>query len=560
MPWKITLLNLMNSIRSACRPSVNNIKAQLREMPSEQEVVEAIDFTNMPDKSDVETLFGRLENGDRLSDFSKVGSLAFQVPANLFTIDMYPLPESDDLDVDRSLEIQNALQTLQSMPLIDGSGLRGQLRFHPGQYRIDCQGFDITESGIVISGSLDDRGDPLSRLICYCKDSGTLFRIQGKQPAGQINKPANRFAAQFHPQDATRRVPVNSKCLYVPLKSPSGRQLSIGDSVRVVRCGNQQWITKIGMDQVPPRPDNGERNAWQAPFDIVYDRNVIDISQCDQDSATVMVTLDHGVPSPIEERYGGGYIYQFDASHLLSHIVIQNLTLECSVDPVKQAKTKTISVCVCEDHLDRAVTIDCAQHCIISNVTSTGFGNHSWVKNTARYVSIRDCKYLEPAAKVEGAKRYGWLVSGQMVLVSHCFASKARHALITDNKTAGPVVFHKCISVEDLTTSETHQKWATGVLFDNCRAQISVQNRLWMGTAHGWSGAFCVCWNCEGSITVQSPPCAWNYVIGQRGQSIVGKVHFPQFGNGQQCFLWEDTWGNRTEIPSSLFLYQSKFR
>jgi hypothetical protein len=127
-----------------------------------------------------------------------------------------------------------------------------------------------------------------------------------------------------------------------------------------------------------------------------------------------------------------------------------------------------------------------------------------------------------------------------MNLVQRCTAEQARHAFVTDARTAGPNVFHDCAASECLGCAETHHRWASGVLFDNVRAPVAIQNRSWMGSGHGWSGANCLVWNCRGDVIVQQPPTAWNFAVGLRTDMTRGKASFPA-ADDELGYIWRDT-------------------
>jgi hypothetical protein len=71
--------------------------------------------------------------------------------------------------------------------------------------------------------------------------------------------------------------------------------------------------------------------------------------------------------------------------------------------------------------------------------------------------------------------------------------------------------------------AEAHQRWSTGMLYDNCRAPeggIELRNRGAMGSGHGWSMGWGVVWNSEAAdYIVQNPPGALNWLIGSIGES-----------------------------------------
>jgi hypothetical protein len=79
-------------------------------------------------------------------------------------------------------------------------------------------------------------------------------------------------------------------------------------------------------------------------------------------------------------------------------------------------------------------------------------------------------------------------------------------------------------STKDYNTSEPHHRWSVGGLFDSVKGLISIRDRAWLGSGHGWSGANYVTWNTEGDLTSQQPPTAQNYAIGHVGPKVPGLV------------------------------------
>jgi hypothetical protein len=66
--------------------------------------------------------------------------------------------------------------------------------------------------------------------------------------------------------------------------------------------------------------------------------------------------------------------------------------------------------------------------------------------------------------------------------------------------------------------SESHQRWSTGMLYDNCEVPgggIEFRNRGSMGSGHGWSMGWGVAWNCVAKdYVIQNPPGSANWMIG----------------------------------------------
>jgi hypothetical protein len=75
------------------------------------------------------------------------------------------------------------------------------------------------------------------------------------------------------------------------------------------------------------------------------------------------------------------------------------------------------------------------------------------------------------------------------------------------------------VATNPYSSSEPHEQWATGSLYDNIRAPLTA--RFWKNITIGWAGANTVFWNCEGYFLVQKPPTAQNYTFGHIGVNSV---------------------------------------
>ena len=80
-------------------------------------------------------------------------------------------------------------------------------------------------------------------------------------------------------------------------------------------------------------------------------------------------------------------------------------------------------------------------------------------------------------------------------------------------------VFFDCKAVNPYSTSEPHNHWVNGILYDNVKAPLTA--RFWKDFIIGWAGANIVFWNCEGEFRIQRPPGAQNYSFGHIGTAAV---------------------------------------
>jgi hypothetical protein len=86
---------------------------------------------------------------------------------------------------------------------------------------------------------------------------------------------------------------------------------------------------------------------------------------------------------------------------------------------------------------------------------------------------------------------------------------------MTGQPSSSGNVFLDCQATSPYSSSEPHEQWATGNLYDNIRAPLTA--RFWKNINIGWAGANTVFWNCEGDFLVQKPPTAQNYTFGHLG-------------------------------------------
>lgn len=301
-------------------------------------------------------------------------------------------------------------------------------------------------------------------------------------------------------------------------------QLKVGDSVRVVRQGNIDWIKTIGMDKIPPRPDGLPVTQW-TPYNMEFDRTIKAI----ESGKSTRITLDIPIVNSIDSTWGGGSIYKYTPARN-SNCMICNISVRS------------------KNQNNVALFTDNIEHVVVDSVVSYNADKFITIGRGSKYVTVKNCKYLEPSSKVIPKNRHAFHIQGQLCLIENCYAKDARHAISVDSRVCGPNVIYNFTSVDDHDASEPHHRWSAGTLFDNVESTIYVQNRSWMGSGHGWSGANYVLWNCRGKVCCQSPPTADNFAIGHTGSFYIGS--FPE--NKQGVY---HNWGNSVN-PHSLYMYQ----
>ena len=154
-----------------------------------------------------------------------------------------------------------------------------------------------------------------------------------------------------------------------------------------------------------------------------------------------------------------------------------------------------------------------------------------------------------------GARRFTFALRGQLALVQRCHSDEGRHSFMTGQPTGSSNVFLDCTATSPYSSSEPHEQWATGTLYDNVQAPLTA--RFWKDINIGWAGANTVFWNCEGSFLVQKPPTAQNYAFGHLGTNAV-VFNLPLQDTSKENGHLESL--DRHVTPRSLYLSQLRER
>lgn len=394
--------------------------------------------------------------------------------------------------------IQAAIDNVSAMaPGPDG--LRGAVLLGSGKFNI-AGTLKIKASGVVLRGTGNS-----TILFASGKTRRTLIEVD--------TPPGAPTGALIEARDITDD--------FVPLGARSFRVASVADIkqgrvLNVERLGNKEWIAEIGMDRIPSKAGANTSN-W-APFTLSFNRVVTAV-----DAATGTVTVDAPLGCAIEKRWGGGRISGKEIETRIQNVGIERLRLESAFDPKVKAKLDGMEYLSDENH--------CSTFVVFKNVV------HSWARDLvmansdagiqmtggSKWVTVRDCRIESFVSQITGGRRYGFTIGGQLCLVLRCQVNHGRHDFVVGSRVAGPNAFVFCTTGKNAyASSEPHHRWSVAGLYDNVEAPIALQNRLNMGSGHGWSGANYVAWNCRGSMVCQQPPTAQNYCFGQVGSRSPG--------------------------------------
>ena len=147
--------------------------------------------------------------------------------------------------------------------------------------------------------------------------------------------------------------------------------------------------------------------------------------------------------------------------------------------------------------------------------------------------------------------------NGTQVLMDRCSVNADNvWFAATGAGVSGPIVLLNC-TFAGKGRAESHQRWSTGMLLDNCHAPqggLEFRNRGSMGSGHGWSMGWGVAWNCVASdYVIQQPPGAVNWMIGCVGTN---KPMPRPFGTGPSLPEGTTDSHGTPVTPQSLYLAQ----
>ena len=206
-------------------------------------------------------------------------------------------PPSEGDDTER---IQWAIDRVSGLPL-DDDGFRGAVRLAPGEFQVEGQ-LRVAASGVVLRGS-------------GAAEGGTVLHATGqdRRPLITLLGAADR---EFDPASGQevldKYVPVGADSFNVK----NADQLSVGDTVLVIRPSTEEWIREVHL-------------GWRPrTLDLVWDRVVTGVSGN-------RVTVDAPITTALEKRFGGGTVVRYHWPGRLERVGVEDLVLVSDCSPEK---------------------------------------------------------------------------------------------------------------------------------------------------------------------------------------------------------------------------------
>lgn len=450
------------------------------------------------------------EKGDRIIDYSYAGYKASEEPIPFVRVveTLEPIawegePEGTlayPAGPDSRERIQAALDRTAALEP-DANGFRGTVFLSKGTYYING-GLQVA-SGVVLRGE-GQRG--FGSILIFQNPQGTGITLGSD--AGRIEdlEPVLRISDDY--------VPAGSMQVTVE----DAASLKVGDDIQIRKTVNQAWIDHLGMDNPGTRSDGRTVVPWTpAAYQFEHLRRVTAI-----EGSTL--TLDAPLPQSFDPAYGGGEVNKVAVSEHASMMGVEGLRITSNYDTAITSEVRATDGPYPADevnNLNHGIRVLNAENAWVRGCRILHTSRTAVRVQGSRYVTVRDNTSLEPVSVIRGARRYSFSNSGSsMTLFYGNFAEAGRHDFVTGSRDTGPIAFVRGRTTNAQGPTETHQRWASGVLFDNITMEdgggIQVINRGAAGSGHGWSGANGVIWNSTAPyIRVQDPPTPeQNFAIG----------------------------------------------
>ncbi len=429
-----------------------------------------------------------MPNGDRIPDYSYAGYRSSEAPIP----DVAAKVRVPATTGDATREIQRAIDYVSSLAP-DTNGFRGAVFLEEGTFRIDG-GLVIRASGVVLRGAGMDK----TILVGAGLDRQTLIHIQGK----------NDRKVSDYLGVSESYVPVGA----VELPLFPGHGFQEGQRLIVKRPSTKEWIEAIGTHRIGLYV-NYQLTHWEShDFDIDWERTITAVTP-------TSIVLDVPLTNSLDPQYGGFKIATYNWPGRINNVGIENLRL-VSEYTAKNEKD--------ENHRWMAVTVENAEDVWVRRVVTEHFVSSAVaVWETARRVTVEDCKCLAPVGEIGAYRRMAFQTLGQQVLFQRCYAEYSWHGFSAGFTTPGPNAFVQCYDFKPYNFSGAVGGWANGLLFDKTTIEggnLSVDWRDADGQGGGWSGANSLFWQCRaGKLLMPNPPTAQNWAFGMWAQG---------YGNG----------------------------
>jgi len=465
--------------------------------------------------ADGKLTYKALPTGDRIMDFSSAGYMGGGVVIPIVPARQTVKPTGDD----DAAAIQSALDAVAELSL--EGGFRGAVLLAPGNFQCS-RTLTLNASGVVLRGSGSG-------------SNGTTLTLTGTPHVGITVRGAGAA------REVGERVGITDA--YVPSGATSftvadANRFQAGDSVFIRRPVTKEWVAFMGMDKLVR---NSRPQTWVSG-ETRTERRI-------KSASGNRITLDVPLSDSLDAKFlqpTGASLVKCDTTDCLSQIGVEHLRIVAPPQAVQISDRHHQAL-----RMSGASDVWVRDLEIVDTVNSVGVN--------ARRATVQDVRIRHTVATTGSAKPADFGADSSQVLFHRCSVTGSNvFYFVTGARVAGPIVLLDC-EFHGGGWIQPHQRWATGLLVDNCRVPdggLEFMNRGEMGSGHGWTIGWAVAWNCVAKeLTIQQPPGAMNWAIGCRGERKLAGMPF-----GHQPPLPEGTFDSHGTPVAPASLYRQQLR
>jgi len=411
-------------------------------------------------------------NGDVVPDFSGVGYRNSEVPIP----DVLMVRSIGPVSGDNRARIQDLIDEVAALPLRP-DGFRGAIEFAAGVYNLSGTLY-VRASGIVLRGAGSHASG--TRFQYNDNDDTDCLRFEGPGGISLIESSRSQVQGSYVPYGA-KQVTVSS-----------GHGFVAGDWVVLHYQPTQAWIDLLRMNSTYMM-DGSTDESWSVSGSRYRaERQVVSV-----DGNTLH--LDAPVMDPVQASNRDLDVVKI-TSQRIENVGVEGIRFLSDPDNATDLL-----------HGWKAVAFQRVKHGWARNLEAYYFGYAavSVEDDDSSFITVDNCKMIDPVGEYGTGRRYAFNVNGQRILVQNSSSSGGgRHCFVSGSFTPGPSVFYNCTTTGALSDAGPHHRWTTGHLYDKVTSdnEIRVRNRLISGSGHGWAGAQIMMWNCSADrIVVQDP-------------------------------------------------------
>ena len=461
--------------------------------------------------------------GDQIMDFSHAGYGGGGVALPNAPVKRIVKPSGGD----DTVVIQEAIDAVAAMPLEDG--FRGAVLLAPGMYNTSGT-IAISTSGVVLRGS-GARGETRST-INMSGEPHLALAIRG--PVGAEGGGSARLREEGA-RTTIRDEYVPSGAQEFNVADASG--FAVGDVILIQKPVTVAWVEFMQMHDLVR---DGRGQTWlPTSRTLTTERRIVAIT------GNTLV-LDVPLSDSFDARYAnppGIEVVKIESRRRITESGIEHLHIESPPQAISHSQPHFTAV--------RINGEDCWIRDLVLEETMNSVGV------SGRRITVQRVTVNRKALHQGASRPAEFAPNGTQVLIDRCAVNAENVWFIaTGGGHAGPIVVLNCVFRGE-GRAESHQRWSTGMLYDNVHAPeggIDFRNRGSMGSGHGWSMGWGVAWNCMAKdYIIQDPPGVHNWMIGCVGESLLTPRPFGSGPNLPEGV--KDSHGMHV-TPQSLYLAQ----